>query len=436
VDNPACLKVAIEFAMHRNRCLLVSVFALLSWTVHHEGLRAEELRDGYHKEVRVGAETSIDSIYPLANQSPKETPAGWLAGYDSTQQRYELFIPAGYDEKKTWPVVLFVSPGNQPTGYAAFRKACTKLGFIFASPYEAGNNCPSPRRTRIVVDVLDDVRRRFNTDVERTYIGGFSGGGRVACNIAFALPEYFGGVIPVCAAGELRQESYLRRRCMDRLSVALITGERDFNRGEVERFRGPMLKEVGVRARIWVKSGMGHAVPDGGTLADVLEWLDQSAADRRQLAKRSPTTSAPPKRGLERADQARQLLDAAEKLLGNAATTYDGLMLMKGISIRWADLPESRRATQTLLKYDADDAGRWRDDDIAEQRRFLIARAHGLDSYASGPLAKQYEPQRANMARAALELWKQVISDGRAPKAITEANKRLSALTKILDSAK
>ena len=42
---------------------------------------------------------------------------------------------------------------------------------------------------------------------------GFSGGGRVACNIAFSLPEYFGGVIPIGSAGELRPENWLRKRC-------------------------------------------------------------------------------------------------------------------------------------------------------------------------------------------------------------------------------
>lgn len=395
--------------------------------------QSQELGNGYHKEVAVTAETSIDSIYPLANQSPKEKPAGWLAGYDSTKQRYELFVPDGYREKKSSAVVIFISPGNQPSGYAAFREACTNLGVIFASPYEAGNNCPSPRRTRIVLDVLDDVRRRFNTDVERTYIGGFSGGGRVACNIGFALPEYFGGVIPVCAAGELRQESWLRRRCIDRLSVALVTGERDFNRGEVERFRGPLLEEVGVRTRIWVKTGMGHGLPDSATFTAVLGWLDESAVDRRKLAKRNPSTSAPPSEGLDRATQARQLLADAEKLLDDEAKAYDALMLMKGISVRWPDLPEAKRATQALLRYDADDGGRWRDDDVAEQRRFLIARAHGLDRYASGPLAKQYEPQRSNMAKAAIELWNAIIADGQDKKAVAEATKRLPELAKILE---
>jgi pimeloyl-ACP methyl ester carboxylesterase len=406
------------------KCLLATVLVLLlSYAV-----RGDELRSGYHKAVQVTAETTIDSIYPLANQSPLNPPADWLDGYESTQQRYELFLPPRYDSRKSWPVVIFVSPANQPMGYASFRATCSKLGVIFASPYDAGNKCPSPRRTRIVLDVLDDVRRRCNTNVDRTYIGGFSGGGRVACNIAFALPEYFGGVIPVCAAGELRTESWLRRRCADRLSVALVTGDGDFNRGEVERFRGPMLKDVGVRTRFWVKRGMGHSVPDGSTMTEVFKWLDEAAAERTKLAKKVPTTSASSRENLDRDEQAQRLFVEAEKMLRDKDATYNALMLMKGISVRWPDLPQARKATQVLLKYDAEPGGTWREDDIAEQRLFLVARARGLDRYASGPLAKQYESQRDNMTRAAIQLWQQVIDDGQDAEAVREAKERLQVL--------
>jgi hypothetical protein len=103
-------------------------------------------------------------------------------------------------------------------------------------------------------------------------------------------------------------------------------------------------------------------------------------------------------------------------------------MLMKGISVRWPDLPQARKATQVLLKYDAEPGGTWREDDIAEQRLFLVARARGLDRYASGPLAKQYESQRDNMTRAAIQLWQQVIDDGQDAEAVREAKERLQVL--------
>jgi len=62
---------------------------------------------------------------------------------------------------------------------------------------------PAGQRTRIVLDMLDDVRRHQRIDADQTYITGFSGGGRMACAIGFALPEYFGGVAPVCGTNPI-----------------------------------------------------------------------------------------------------------------------------------------------------------------------------------------------------------------------------------------
>ena len=41
----------------------------------------------------------------------------------------------------------------------------------------------------------------------------------MACTIAYALPEYFGGLIPVCGTNPLPRLTYLRHRAEDRLSV-------------------------------------------------------------------------------------------------------------------------------------------------------------------------------------------------------------------------
>src|SRR6266480_1716891 len=81
-----------------------------------------------------------------------------------------------------------------------------------AAPYGAGNSTPAGQRARIILDVLDDVRRQYAIDPDLTYLTGFSGGGRMACAIGFALPEYFGGVIPLCGTNTIGAPTYLRHR--------------------------------------------------------------------------------------------------------------------------------------------------------------------------------------------------------------------------------
>ena len=283
------------------------------------------------------------------------------------------------------------------------------------------------------MDVLDDVRRKYRTDVERTYIGGFSGGGRIACAIAFALPENFGGVIPVCAAGDLREESWLRDRVIRRLSVAHITGDTDFNRGEVERYRGPMLAELGVRSKIWVMPKMGHSVPTGAALLPVYKWLDEAAEDRAELSKKYPASHMPAEETPSREEQAKALLAEAKGRLNDPKTLYSGLMQLSGIRTRWADLPEAKEATTILSEYDNRDERPWEQDDLAEQRKFLIAKAHALDAYATGPLPDQYKKQKVEMLKGAQTLWLQVVKDGQDEKAVAEGQKRLIELSDLIE---
>ncbi|MDA1014302.1 MAG: hypothetical protein O3A00_07590 [Planctomycetota bacterium] len=387
---------------------------------------------GYDSNVAVTAATRLDWVFALANQSPKETPAGWLTNYDSTAQTYELFVPPKYDKRQTWPLILFISPSQKSTAFRNWQQVCQREAVLFAGPHQAGNNTDMRQRVRIVLDVLDDVRRKYRIDPDRTYIGGFSGGGRVACSIGFSLTELFGGVIPVCAAGDLRPESWLRHRAIDRLSVAHITGDSDFNQAEVERFRAPILSAVGVRSKVWVVPGMGHSVPTGAKLAPLYAWLEAGLAERRKLAKAHPAIRFADDAAPNRDEFSASLLKEGKQRLQDVKSQYSGLMLVKGVWKRWPDTVAGKEALGLLQDYDSRTIRPWDQEDIAEQRLFLEAQARGLDAYASGKLPQQYVTQRSRMAEAAISLWKAVLSDGQDKSAVAEAKKRIPELEKLV----
>jgi dienelactone hydrolase len=384
---------------------------------------------GYQPKVRVTAATRLDWTFVVSNQSLAKPPANWLGDYDSTKQSYELFVPPHYNPKQAYPVVLFLSPGNEPGGWKAWEPVCKKEGVIFAAPYGAGNGVPPKTRIRLALDVLDDVRRHYHTDPDRTYATGFSGGGRIAFALGFALPECFGGVLPICAAGEPREEPWLRQRVIDRLSIGLLTGDGDFNRGECERYRGPMLAGVGIRTKVWVAPKSGHAIP-AALLPEAFQWLEDGVAKRRELAKRYPASrvAAAP----SRAESAKRLLQEGKERLQAKETLYSGLMQLKGCMERWTDLAPAAEARKILTEYDEKPERPWEQEDIAEQRRFLIARARGLSDYAAGPLPKEYEKQRVDMIREAVKLWAALIDENVDEKAVEEAKKRIEELLKVV----
>ncbi|MEO1996974.1 MAG: hypothetical protein ABGZ17_17035 [Planctomycetaceae bacterium] len=412
----------------------LAIVSLLVGTAY--GQQSARHTTGFVDQAQVSGETRLDWIFSIANQSPAQVPDGLLDNYDSSGQTYQRFVPENYRDDKTWPVLLYVSPGKRGSGWNVWKSVCQRHGVLFVGPHNAGNNCPGPRRARIVLDALDDMRRNYRTDPDRTYIAGFSGGGRVACQMAFALPELFGGVVPLCAAGELRSESWLRQRVIDRISLALVTGENDFNRGEVERFRGPLLSEVGVRTRVWVVPGLGHRPAGPQTLEQVFQWLETATAARQNLAKQHPASRIDGHAAPTRMQTAQALLNEARNRMKSPATLYSGLMIMKGIMARWPDLAAARTARATLLEMEQRPERPWDAADIAEQRRFLIARARGLDAYATGALPQQYQAQRPEMLDAAIQLWNVVLRDGQDAQATQQARRRLPLLKQQRQSLK
>jgi hypothetical protein len=200
----------------------------------------------------------------------------------------------------------------------------------------------------------------------------------------------------------------------------------------VARYRGPLLKEVGVRARTWVQPGLGHAIPSEGVLGEALTWMEKAAAKRRQLAKKWPASRLEGGAAPGREAQAKALLAEARKKIEARATLYAGLMQAKGVSARWPDTAAGKEARALLMEHEERPEKPWQAEDVAEQRRFLVAQARGLDALATGPLdRKVYAKMRPSMLRGAIQLWEQVLADSPDSAAGKEAKKRLPVLRKM-----
>lgn len=98
----------------------------------------------------------------------------------------------------------------------------------------------------------------------------------------------------------------------------------------------------------------------------------------------------------------------------------------------YSHLPAAQQALRILQRYDSARDRPWEAEDIAEQRRFLIAKARGVDAYASGPLPTMYEKQKSGMLNAAIQLWTAVLQDGQDQEAVAEGKRRIRALNAML----
>jgi hypothetical protein len=72
-------------------------------------------------------------------------------------------------------------------------------------------------------------------------------------------------------------------------------------------------------------------------------------------------------------------------------------------------------------------------EDVAEQRKFLVALARATDGYASGPLSKEYAKMQKDLFNKAIEYWELIVKDRPDSEGAAEGEKRIAALRKQLD---
>jgi hypothetical protein len=223
----------------------------------------------------------------------------------------------------------------------------------------------------------------------------------MACAIGFALPEYFGGVIPLCGTNPFSGPTYLRHRAEERLSVAFVTGETDMNRKENEVYMEPWFEEIGIRSKLWVVPKLGHAIPPASVVSEVHAWLAEDLKRRREDAKARPKLAVAHDDTPSAAEQATRLIDVAGADLKDPARTWRGVALLQGVAQRWPKSQGANQARAMLQKVSDDETLllRIEKQGTADEVKSLSAQAKALERFGAIPkaieawelLAKNYE---------------------------------------------
>ena len=355
-----------------------TALGLLALTIACENARAQEFR--YTKKIVVAEPTTLDWPYAVLGTSPSTIPPKVLS--DSKRGgpvSYEFFGPADNDRAGR-PLVIFVSPQDRPVGWDFWADACEAHGVLFAGVRDAGNGVPEARRIRAVVETLADVRRRHSVSVEQTYLAGFSGGAHIAWRVASALPEEIGGVICIGYAPRPPDSAWQRQRMADRLSIAIIIGDREPATAWVESLYGPLLKEHGVRTAVKVLARHGHSMPGPSQMEAAFNWLEQASNARAADVKRNLGLNR--FGGQSREETAASFLSGAKSVFVWPESTAVGLASLAEVVQRWPDLPAAREAQTLLAEYDQKPERPWLVEQERRRIKILQIEAGGFDRLA------------------------------------------------------
>jgi hypothetical protein len=134
---------------------------------------------------QTGQQTPQSLIPP---QRPPTLPTGTLlpkvAAIGAPGQTYALYLPAQYSTAKRWPVVYVLAPdarGEIPA--AIMQSAAEQFGYIIAASNNSKNGPWAPDAVAAQT-LFNDTRDRLAIDERRIYFAGFSGGARVAAQLA------------------------------------------------------------------------------------------------------------------------------------------------------------------------------------------------------------------------------------------------------------
>lgn len=196
-------KLTIRMIMTRTwLALLAAVMAPLIGSAQEAadsvvGLRRDVVFSDYFP-LSGSVELAHRTLSPLANVEiarAARNAALRPQAIDLTQERFSLYVPA-QRPAPGYALMVFIPPwqdAHLPSGWATVLE---QRGMVFVSAAKSGNEeRVLDRRIPLALLGAYNVMQRYPIDPERVYIGGFSGGSRVALRTALAYPDLFRGAL-------------------------------------------------------------------------------------------------------------------------------------------------------------------------------------------------------------------------------------------------
>jgi hypothetical protein len=203
---------------------------------------------------------------------------------NDSSQSYALYLPSYYSSDKEYPVIYFFDPhakGKLPV--SRYKSLAEKHGYILIGCNNTENGMERDKINQVVQNMFEDSRSRFAIHSEHIYTAGFSGGARIAGNIAVETGT-INGVI-ACGAG-LGTDQQPKRK----FSFFGIAGIEDFNYTELKNLDN-QLEKAGW-AHFFMEFPGKHEWPPLEIMEDAFTWLDLRAMSEGSSAKNDSTINS------------------------------------------------------------------------------------------------------------------------------------------------
>jgi predicted esterase len=211
---------------------------------------------------------------------------------DNSVQPYRLFIPANYDAKRKWPLVVALHGmgGDENSFFASYNRGAIKeeaekRGYLIVCPKGRGSaSMYLGAAERDVLDVIKEARREFNIDPDRIYLMGHSMGGYGTWSVAANNPDLFAALAPISGGG--MPQVLVRLKSMAHISWIVTHGDKDPTVSVEESRRMVKAgKELGIEIKYNEVPGGDHTSIAVPAFKEIFDWFDAHKRQPKAAAK-------------------------------------------------------------------------------------------------------------------------------------------------------
>ncbi|RUL69517.1 PHB depolymerase family esterase [Dyella choica] len=249
-------------------------------------------------------------------------------------ERFALYVPAK-EPPDGYALLVFVPPWDEARVPPRWTGVLERRGIILVTAAHSGNEAdPLDRREPLALLSAINVMARYRIDPRRIYVGGFSGGSRVALRLAVGYPDLFHGVLLDAGSDPLGDtiplpQASLMEQLQTSTRLVYLTGLEDRERLEMDRLSRHSLDkwcitDVDTVTMPW----LGHELANPAALERALLALDQHhPVDQDKLKACRARIEQALNAELDQAGQSLQngRIDVAGQLLRHINAYYGGL---------------------------------------------------------------------------------------------------------------
>lgn len=148
-------------------------------------------------------------------------------------ESFSIYVPA-HPPQHGYSLLVFVPPWSRAEVPSQWIPALDRHDMILVTAANSGNDTSTvDRREPLALLAAQNAMAQYPVDPQQVYIGGFSGGSRIALRLALGYPDVFHGALlnagsdPIGSADVPLPPAELFRRFQESTRLVYVTGERD-----------------------------------------------------------------------------------------------------------------------------------------------------------------------------------------------------------------